>query len=106
MRGYVLRRCLLMIPTFFGVSLILFLVLNLAPGRPGAGQSTELDEGMRSELSDESSKIFREQFHLDKPVLYNTRFALDTGEVRAWLATAAGIDTPDPNERARVQEHL
>ncbi|HEY3496487.1 MAG TPA: hypothetical protein VGK73_17430, partial [Polyangiaceae bacterium] len=69
MRGYVLRRILLMVPTFFGVSLLLFLILNLAPGRPGSSQSTELGESMRSELSEESSKIFREQFHLDKPVL-------------------------------------
>jgi peptide/nickel transport system permease protein len=106
MRAYVLRRCLLMIPTFFGVSLLLFLVLNLAPGRPGADRSTELAESMRSETSDESSKIFREQFHLDKPVLFNTRFALDRDEVRAELAIAAGVGAPDANERARVQEAL
>ena len=36
MRAYVIRRLLLMLPTFFGISLIIFLVLNLAPGLPGA----------------------------------------------------------------------
>src|SRR5688572_19725206 len=106
MRAYVLRRLLLMIPTFFGVSLILFVVLNLAPGRPGADRSTDLGESMRSEVSDESSKIFREQFYLDRPVLLNTRFALDRAEVRAWLETAAGLGKSDANERAAVQERL
>ena len=106
MRGYIFRRILLMIPTFFGVSLILFLVLNLAPGRPGADQATDLGESMRSELSDESSKIFREQFHLDKPILFNTRFALGRGEVRAWLGVAAGSTKSEPNERAELQERL
>ena len=38
MRTYVIRRLLVMIPTFVGISLVLFLVLNLAPGRPGAAQ--------------------------------------------------------------------
>jgi peptide/nickel transport system permease protein len=106
MRAYVLWRCLLMIPTFFGVSLLLFLVLNLAPGRPGADQSTDLGESMRSELTEESSKIFREQFNLDKPVLFNTRFLLERAEVRALVAIAAGLGNAEPSERARAQEHL
>jgi ABC-type microcin C transport system permease subunit YejB len=36
MKAYVIRRLLLMIPTFFGISLVIFAVLNLAPGRPGS----------------------------------------------------------------------
>jgi peptide/nickel transport system permease protein len=94
-----------MIPTFFGVSLILFLILNLAPGRPGAA-SADLAESMRSELSDESSKIFREQFNLDKPLLFNTRFALTREELRQKLELAAGIGVPDPNRREEVREEL
>ena len=31
-----------MIPTFFGISLLLFAILNLAPGRPGAQGSADL----------------------------------------------------------------
>jgi peptide/nickel transport system permease protein len=105
MRAYVLRRVLLMIPTFFGVSLLLFVILNLAPGRPGAA-SADLAESMRSELSDESSKIFREQFNLDKPVLFNTRFALTREELKPKLAIAAGLGSPDPNEREKIREEL
>ena len=52
MKTYILRRLLLMIPTFFGISLIIFLVLNLAPGRPGAQQQPPADDhGVRVGIS-------------------------------------------------------
>ena len=35
MLQYALKRCLLIPPTFFLVSIVIFVVLNLAPGRPG-----------------------------------------------------------------------
>ena len=38
MKAYAIRRLLIMIPTFVGISLIIFAVLNFAPGRPGASQ--------------------------------------------------------------------
>src|SRR6185369_973303 len=91
MKTYILRRLLLMIPTFFGISLMLFLILNLAPGRPGALQNADLAQTMRGEVTQESYRIFREQFHLDKPVLFNTRFTLTRDEVRALVSAAAGI---------------
>ena len=62
MKAYVLRRLLIMIPTFFGISLVVFLVLNLAPGRPGSQQSADLARSARSEQTQESYRIFREQF--------------------------------------------
>ena len=37
MLQYTIKRLLLMPPTFFLVSLVIFIVLNVAPGRPGAG---------------------------------------------------------------------
>lgn len=106
MKAYVLRRLLLMIPTFFGISLILFLILNLAPGRPGAQQSADLSQSMRGEVTAESYKIFREQFHLDKPVLFNTRFTLTREEVRAKVRAAAGIGQTTAAERVHAQEEL
>ena len=95
-----------MIPTFFGISLILFLILNLAPGRPGAQQSADLSQSMRGEVTAESYKIFREQFHLDKPVLFNTRFTLTREEVRATVSAAAGIGQTTAAERVHAQEEL
>lgn len=106
MKAYTLRRLLLMIPTFFGISLILFVILNLAPGRPGVQQSGDLAQSMRGEVTAESYKIFREQFHLDKPILFNTRFTLSREEVRARVAAAAGIGTTTAAERVNAQEAL
>jgi peptide/nickel transport system permease protein len=106
MKAYVLRRLLLMIPTFFGISLILFVVLNLAPGRPGAQQGSDLAQSMRGEVSQESYRIFREQFHLDKPVLVNTRFTLSESEITRDVTRAAGIGNPTAAERIHAQDTL
>jgi peptide/nickel transport system permease protein len=107
MQAYVLRRLLLMIPTFFGISLILFLILNLAPGRPGAQNSGDIAQSMRGEVTQESFRIFREQFHLDKPTLFNTRFALDPAEIERDVALAAGLEPNSTSaERVRAQEEL
>jgi len=95
-----------MIPTFFGISLILFVILNLAPGRPGAQQGSDLGQSMRGEVTQESYRIFREQFHLDKPVLFNTRFALTREEIRAALLDAAGVSKASSAERIQAQEAL
>lgn len=107
MRAYILRRLLLMIPTFFGISLLIFLVLNLAPGRPGAqNQSGEVASIARGEATQESYRIFREQFNLDKPILFNTRFALGEAEVREALEIAAGVVDAAPSDRVNVQEQI
>jgi len=106
MKTYILRRLLLMIPTFFGISLMLFLILNLAPGRPGAQQNAELAQSMRGEVTQESYRIFREQFHLDKPVLFNARFAVTREEVRGALRDAAGASGATAAERVHAQDAL
>jgi len=106
MKTYILRRLLLMIPTFFGISLMLFLILNLAPGRPGVQQNGDLAQSMRGEVTQESYRIFREQFHLDKPVLLNTRFSVTASEVREALQSAAGVSKTTAAERIDAQETL
>lgn len=93
---YILKRILLMVPTFLAVSLILFMLLNLAPGDPAAqalasgdansGQSTQLSGQKR-----ESYRLFKEQFNLDKPILFNTRYGLTTGDVRGVLGSILQI---------------
>ncbi len=96
-----------MIPTFLGISLIVFLMLNLAPGRPGAQkQGTDLAADIRGEQTQESFRIFREQFNLDKPVLFNTLFALDEADVRERLQVVAGERKSNAAERIRAQEDL
>src|ERR1043165_5706464 len=106
MQAYVIRRLLIMIPTFFGISLIIFAVLNFAPGRPGAQQSADLAQNARNELSQESFRIFREQFNLDRPVFLNTRFLLGTDEVLRDVRAAAGGTEATPAEKIHAQERL
>jgi peptide/nickel transport system permease protein len=107
MRTYILRRLLLMIPTFFGISLLIFLVLNLAPGRPGKqAESADVVSNARGEATTESFKIFREQFNLDKPILFNTRFALTLDELKRDLELAGKITEAPISERFAVQERL
>jgi len=106
MRTYLLRRFLIMIPTFFGISLLIFLVLNLAPGRPGAQNKADLASSARGEETQESHQIFREQFNLDKPILFNTRFALTTAEVRHDLMVIAQLEEANIVERIAVHERV
>src|SRR5690242_16609027 len=106
MQAYVIRRLLIMIPTFFGISLIIFAVLNFAPGRPGGQQSGDLAQNARSEQSQESYRIFREQFNLDKPVLVNTRFLLSKDEVLADLTVASGKTTASSAQKIRANDEL
>jgi len=96
-----------MIPTFFGISLIVFIVLNLAPGRPGAeGEAGDVAISARGEQTQDSYRIFREQFDLDKPVLLNTRPWLTTDEVRRDLEVAAELTPASIVLRIAAQERL
>lgn len=106
MKAYVIRRLLLMIPTFFGISLVLFAILNFAPGRPGAQQSGDLAQDARGDETQESYRIFREQFFLDKPVLLNTRFTLRTPDVLEMVRSARGVNNAPLSERIHAQEEL
>ena len=69
---YLLKRLLLMIPTLFGILLVSFLVIRLAPGDPasekfgGAGQAAA---GMNADRGTEAAeKRFRERHGFDKPL--------------------------------------
>jgi peptide/nickel transport system permease protein len=96
-----------MIPTFFGISLLVFVVLNLAPGRPGAqNQGGDIASEARGEATQESLKIFREQFSLDKPVLLNTRFALDSAEVLETVEVIAQARPASAAERVAAREYI
>ncbi len=86
---YVIKRILLMIPTFMAISLIVFVILNFAPGNPGADKLGADNLGQSSQLAgqqQESYRLFKEQFNLDKPVLVNTRFAMSDATIRRSLA--------------------
>lgn len=107
MRAYILKRLLLMIPTFLGISLVIFLVLNLAPGHPGGNQlASDLAASVKGAATDESHRIFREQFGLDRPVLLNTYIWLTREEVAAALADMAGHEGATAGDRIRAQQQI
>src|SRR6187551_330141 len=106
MTDYVLRRLLMMVPTFFGISLIIFVVLNLAPGRPGAQNQSEGVQNLGEAGTQESFQIFREQFNLDMPTLLNTRFLLTVDDIEREVRIVAQIDSAPASERIAAYERL
>ncbi|MBL8829092.1 MAG: ABC transporter permease subunit [Planctomycetaceae bacterium] len=69
MTMYIIRRLLLMIPTIFGVTLISFLIMQLAPGDPLLSQHSS-SQGER-ETSRDAYLVQKRALGLDKPVLLN-----------------------------------
>ena len=62
MGHYVVRRLLQAIPLIFIISIVLYALVNLAPGGPLAGRGTS------KRLNPEQIAILKRQFGLDKPV--------------------------------------
>ena len=87
MWAFLIRRVLLMIPTLFGISLLNFLLINAADA-PRAGSISEdgVVDASASADAGAAERIFRGTFNLDKPVMFNTRFALEDSEIY-WLVT-------------------
>ncbi len=110
MLNYVIKRLLLMVPTFAAISLVIFVVLNFAPGTPGAQMATGEGGGQDASTAGEqreSYRIFKEQFNLDKPVLFNTRYNLNkddvAGELNAVLNESGDVPA---GRRIEAQENI
>ncbi len=93
MRAYILKRLLLMVPTLFGISFILWLVVTAAPGDPGQASFGEA-QTQRGEGAGESRRIFRSQFNLDKPLFWNDYVSLTAQEALDAVRTAADTRLP------------
>jgi microcin C transport system permease protein len=99
MAAYFLRRLLILVPTLFGITLVIFVVINLAPGGPieqmladirfgaamGGGATVAPGGGeLRHEgVTGETLAELRRQFGFDKPLLH--RYAL-------WLGNLLRLD--------------
>jgi len=93
MRAYILKRLLLMFPTLFGISMILWVVVTSAPGDPGQASFGEA-QTQRGEGAGESRRIFRTQFNLDKPIFWNDYVSLTAEDVLDRVRTAADTRLP------------
>lgn len=101
MTTYIIKRILLMFPTLFAIAVIIFVVLNFAPGQPGGqAQSSDGAQDARSAEGRESYRIFKEQFNFDKPVMFNTRFSLTVDDVNRELEALADFNRPVCGEGA------
>ena len=96
MTTYVLRRVLLMIPTVFGISLVVWLVMVLSPGRLG-GSGGGMGQGSMEDLGkdatklaqeNEAERLFRRQFGLDRPAFFNFWYDLSADDIREEIRTA------------------
>lgn len=63
MTYYILRRFVGLIPVFFGITLISFFVISLAPGRP-----TDVQTSLNPKVSFEARLRLEKLYDLDKPV--------------------------------------
>jgi peptide/nickel transport system permease protein len=106
---YIVKRLLLMIPTFFAISLIVFLVMHAAPGQPGASvqgagdASQDADKGAENE----AYTLFKQQFNLDKPVLFNSRYNLSDATVLSALEDSLNLSGDvEPGRQIEAKEQL
>ncbi len=70
MKRYLLKRLLLILPTFLGISLITFLIIQLAPGNPVSLKLQQLGgEGIRAEtVNHEVIEQTKKLYGLDRPL--------------------------------------
>jgi peptide/nickel transport system permease protein len=80
MRRYFVKRLLWVIPTLFGISLISFFIIHLAPGDPAELKS---DEEGRSPLTEDMIDQMRVLYGLDQPLLV---------QYGRWLKRIATLD--------------
>lgn len=97
MATYILRRLLWMVPTLFGITLLIFCVMRLAPGDPAALMVTDVSTG---EMADGAGGIedaitkFRKKWGLDKPLYV---------QYWIWLKNFAVLDFGEEFTRPGVQ---
>jgi microcin C transport system permease protein len=94
---YLIKRLIAMIPTMFGITLVVFIIINLAPGSPieqklqairfGSGMGAHSSGAARSTndqgVSDEVMEALKKQYGFDKPM--PVRYVI-------WLKNLAHLD--------------
>lgn len=69
MKAYIIRRLLLMIPTFIGITIITFFVIQLAPGNPVYLMLHQTEGALEADAATEQIiEQVMEQYGLDRPI--------------------------------------
>src|SRR5271154_6988600 len=75
MLSYIVRRLLIMVPTLFGVTVVSFWIMKLAPGSDPLFQ---LQGGAASQAnSRDDYRVKKREFYFDKPLFLNFRYFHD-----------------------------
>ncbi|PJZ66782.1 ABC transporter permease subunit [Leptospira wolffii] len=94
MRNYFLKRMLLIIPTLFGITLLVFMLSHLAPGGPLEREIAKLrgygnmEGATANQISQQEIDLLKKKLHLDKPLIVSyflwlsDVIVLDLGESR------------------------
>lgn len=68
MKAYLIRRMLLIIPTFLGISVITFAIVQLAPGSPVYAKLYKAQMGAGGSVTEEVIEQTKKLYGLDKPL--------------------------------------
>ncbi len=106
MTTYIFKRILLMVPTLFGISIISFIIIKMAPGDPTAFKLGNQEQGLSTDQN--LAKIVVEQtreiYGLDKPLLLNFRvFSYETDWEKLCLFLDANPDIETVNKEYEKQ---
>jgi peptide/nickel transport system permease protein len=92
---YIIRRLLIMIPTLFGVTIVSFAIMQIAPGDPLATQAGAGGAMGTSGETREQYRIRKRDLKLDRPLLFNFRYFYNYKPEllqAAWLRSHASDD--------------
>jgi len=91
---YLVKRLIEMIPTLFGITLISFFIIHLAPGKP-----TDIYTAMNPKITPEARERLDKLYHLDKPI---------TDQYWLWLKKVVKLDFGESfsSDRRPVMEKI
>src|SRR5579864_5336092 len=69
MRGYFIKRLLLVVPTLLGISLVSFFIIHLAPGDPAQLKLGDAQQGVQNQaVAEQIIQETRALYGLDQPI--------------------------------------
>lgn len=92
MANYIIRRLLIMIPTLFGITIMVFCIARFAPGRPGTGAF-----GEGGQMDAEGQKKMREW--------YEKRYGLNLPFYKQYLRWWRGLFISDNEAKAWTSDY-
>ncbi len=106
MTTYIAKRLLLMIPTLFGVSLVVWAVTSGAPDAPESGKGPATAEQGKTKSDgagtlSRAKRVFRAQYGLDKPAILNFYYDLDRAKVEKAVQNSLEPGGPESERISR-----